>query len=259
MAEESEPQYGDTPDLAARRAECAKSSTACYGLGREIERSLTLAGANPYRVETLDPAQRALRDEADRAFIRACAAGSRLGCYAEADMWLSDRERGDDPVRAALVLRENCKAGHVPSCIRLGELLESGRQPTRHVASSIQVAPGGAAKPLTLTVPDKSRPGVQQDSEGAISAFAAACRMGDSDSCLRRNRLLLDWPEASGAQRTEALHALARSCDLGQAAACYLLTRQPAAAGRVEGRDVAVWRDRACRLGELAACDSLAR
>lgn len=258
-AAERDPEFGATPDLAARRAECQKSPRDCYGLGREIERSLTLAEANPFRVETLSAAQRALVEEANRAFIRACSGGSRLGCYAAADVLLRGRGPPDDPTGAAALLQRNCAAGHAPSCVRLGELKENGRQPTRSVTSSVALTPGGTARPIMMSVPDRSRPAVAADTGAAIAAFRAACRLGDTGACLRHGRLTLTWPAASESERTAARQRMRGLCESGQAFACHLLAIEASGNSLVEGRPVGEWRRRACALGDAELCETAVR
>ena len=249
-----EPEYGPTPDLPGRRADCQRRAIDCYGLGREIERTLRIAGANPDHGGDLSPALRALWQEGRSAFSRGCAAGSPPACYAVADEMLAGCGRPEDPMRAVDLLDRSCSAGHRLSCTRLGEVKERGLLPTRRLASRVSVTPGGAGgSTATLCVPDRSRPPIAPDAGAAIAAFAAACRLGDLGSCLRGNRLSLQWPGSTEAQRGAARRELQRLCDFGQAFACHLLA-DVAGDDVVEGQLPLEWRRRACALGDDALC-----
>lgn len=252
---EPEPRFGDLPDLPARRADCLADAKACYGLALELERTIHLAGGNPYRVESLDEAQRALVAEANRALDRACQAGRWSACGSWADVLLQGRGLVDDPPQALRILQRACAGGSPEACSRSGELLEGGRMPTRTVATSIRMTPGGAGQPIVTHVPDSSRPGIPKDVAGAIAAFEAACALGETASCLRAARLTLDGGGQDAAQRAGALASLQELCERGQGFACSLLAQAATASGgAVLGRSVAEWRRRACALGERDAC-----
>jgi hypothetical protein len=252
---EREPQFGDRPDLAARRMECVNDALACYGLGRELERSLRIAGANPDRVEELSAEQKAVIGEANRSFARACEAGSVRACYAEAEVALDGRGMAVDPARALALFGDSCRGGLVEACSRVGELRENGHQPTRRVQTSMRRSPYGEAKPLTISAPDTSRTGIAKDLKGAIEGYQRACTLGDLGGCVRAARLTLESLESSDAERAAALGQYRDLCNRGQGFACTALAEQASAkAGSFEGVPAAEWRRRACALGERASC-----
>lgn len=225
-AAEQMPRFGNVPDLAARRADCRERAQDCHGLALELERSVHLAGGNPHRVDTLDAAQKALIEEANRALAQACEAGRARACTAWADVLLRGRGMAEDPPQALRVLQRTCAGGFAEACVGVAELLEKGRAPT-----------------------------LGKDTAAAIAAFKSACTLGDTVSCLRASRLTLESTGATTAEREGALVELRSLCEAGQGFACSLLAQQAAASGGVvAGRGADEWRRRACALGERTDC-----
>jgi TPR repeat protein len=254
-AREAEPDFGAVPDLEARRRECRQLASACYGLGRELERAVRLAGGNESRPEELPEAQLAWVREANEAFERACGGGSMRACAALADVLIQGRLQKDDPMRALELLDRSCTAGYAPACLHGAELHESGRRAMRTATVTISVTPGGAGKAITTSVPDETRAGIARDPEQAIEWFERACALGERSGCGRAARLLLELPDATAQQRARALGAYRALCDGGQAYACTILARWAEAhAGSAEGLAALEWRRRGCALGDATAC-----
>jgi hypothetical protein len=249
------PDFGTTPDLPARRAECVASPRGCYGLALELERTVHLDGGNPNRDETLSTTHRALAEEANRAYARACRAGDVRACHAEADVLLNGRATAEDLPRALTLFEQGCRGGYALSCVQVGELLERGRRASKWVPSSLRVTPDGDAKPVLMSVPDPSRPGVARDVTASVAAYRRACALGEDVECLRAARVALEPGAGAEPERQRAIEDLRKYCAGGQALACELLAQQAAANdGAIAGRTVAEWRQRACRLGERSAC-----
>jgi hypothetical protein len=249
------PDFGAVPDLPARRADCESARRRCYGLALELERAVHLDGGNPHRDESLSDAHRMWVVEANQAYARACRAGEVRACYAEADGLLNARAVREDLPRALTLLEQSCADGYALACTRVGELRERGRSASKRVASTIRVTPDRDGRPIMMSVPDPSQPGIAPDVAASIAAYRAACRLGETAECLRASRVALESNASAPAERQQAIADLTQYCAGGQAFACELLAQQAAVhGGSVAGQSTAQWRQRACVLGERGSC-----
>jgi hypothetical protein len=249
--DEPERQFGDTPDLPARRADCERDVGHCYDLGRELERQVRIDGGNDGRPDDLAEPARELLREANEAFARACAADDAKACDAHAGVLLSGRLVDEDVPAGAAAYARACELGYASACRRSGEILESGRRASRRVAARISSIPGGPGRPIMTSVPDESRPGVSADPARAGAVYGRACGLGDRESCIIAARVLaqrLDRP-------ADALAIYARECErgvaFGCAAAADIVSTTPGIAGALTREE---YRRRACALGSVPGC-----
>lgn len=252
---EPEPQFGDNPDLPGWRRECREHASACYGLGRELERTVRIGGATPERYAELTAPQQALVHEANEGFERACGAGASRACAALADVVLDGRGVASDPPRALELYGRSCDAGLTLACTRRAELHESGYTAMRTAPLGIAISPSGAASVQQVQRPDPAGPGIDKDLRLAVLWHRKACLHGEISGCFRAARLTLESDPVTPSERDRALAEYQALCKQGVSYACAGLARWAADhGGRVGSRTADEWQRRACVLGSAEAC-----